>query len=154
MAIRVDQCDERDELFTYHQVEGDRYFTWNVTRMRLWLPTSATPIIDIDINVEYAKFMLVGRNVDEQYARSLPLERLNTPIIMVKFNESGGPSIDGHHRHVARWLMGLPTVPAYFLPLKAARAFLVTGIAREYQRSILSDQEDREGFVPSSYTVR
>jgi len=135
-------CLPTDELFSHEDLHGaTRHF--NASAMtRAVLANTVTPVFETlalydDLVAHIEKF----HGVEEPHLANLG-SSINNPIIVVEFPDGDNLVVDGNHRVVKRWRLGLKTVPAAIFKPGQWEPFLVTGV-----------DIPREIYVPKGLTT-
>lgn len=126
MPIHVSRLSARDEMFSFVPHDGEPLH-FATTRMVVYLRTSGYPVENVELTEELARHVAQKHGVEPGHLANT-LERINEPCVLLDWGDGTHVVADGNHRVVARYMMQLPTLPAWLLPEKVWRRFVIEGV--------------------------
>lgn len=121
-------CRPTDELFSHQDLEGvSRHFNTTAMTCAVMARKIQPSLIMLPLERWLVDHILQNNGVEPQHIEAAKA-RAEVPILVVVFPDDTTLIVDGNHRIVARYAMGLPTVEALqFFPGQWDE-FLVTDI--------------------------
>lgn len=80
-------------------------------------------LIESELTPELIEHITNNVQVNEQYIRDMPIEKLVRPLITIELANGEIALIDGHHRALHFWRQGITVVPAFRLTEYQARLY-------------------------------
>jgi REP element-mobilizing transposase RayT len=108
-------------IFSY--IKNGNVFCIAIERLVKHCKENNFEIVEIEIEPEYAQILINNKTVDQKYMNSLTLEKLDEPCTYIKYEEKTYLLVDGNHRYVRCWQLGLKTVKSYYVPTEVWKEF-------------------------------
>lgn len=124
--LRMKDCHPLDEIFSHVDEEGvERHF--NATKMREWalLHLNNVELLTVPIDPSYISFIVHARGVEDGKINRMREPYLSQPVLGVHFPDGSTLTVDGHHRLVKRFMLGMPLYDIIRFPLGTWERFLV-----------------------------
>lgn len=107
-------CHPMDEIFSHEDATGvTRHF--NSTALIRWLVSRENPPVAHRLDLDADLVAHIERNHGVEQGHLKNVTDLETPILLVVFEDSTNLVVDGNHRIVKRWREGHKTVLACIL---------------------------------------
>lgn len=133
-------CLSTDQIFSHVDPEGvHRHF--NTSAMtRAVLTRKVAPFTTVcELNADLISHIERNHGIEAHHLQSIPNENLNTPVLLVRFEDGTSLLVDGNHRVVKRWRAGLTEVSAICFDPGQWEDFLVTDFDRIFTREQVLD---------------
>lgn len=120
------ECSLLDEIFSHEDNEGvTRHFNPSAM-LRAIIDLKVFPICQmIDLSTDLVESIESNHGVEQDRLDKI-LDRLDNPIVIIKFEDQTHLVIDGNHRVVKRWRLGKDDAPAFIFEPGQWEDFLVT----------------------------
>lgn len=126
MPIHLSRLSARDEMFSYVPKEGESLH-FATTRLLRYLKTSSLPVVNVELDAALAEHV-ARRNGVEPGHLTESLKRIEEPCVLIEYIDGTHIVVDGNHRIFARQLLEFTFAPAWILPEKVWRRFLIEGV--------------------------
>lgn len=123
-----DLSDLMDEIFSFHDGEG-KYYHFNATKIRKHIKDNpqAAMFVKTELTEDIYNHVIQNNGVETQKIHSLLAvpEIVAEPILLVEWPDGQHTCIDGNHRLVIHWRLGMRAIGAYVIKLAECEPFLV-----------------------------
>lgn len=118
--------DYRDQIFSHTDPDDQRTRNFHVTKLKQLIRQNTFPLIDFEISETHAKFVADHRLIDQTHITERMTDALvNEPGIICLFSDESQLTVDGNHRFIKRFQLGMPTMQFWLVPESAWRKSLV-----------------------------
>jgi hypothetical protein len=129
--IPLAEISPTEELFTHLDDEDGVQRSYAVTRLRAHL--AAHPEVGrrepIVVDEAHTTFCITHRGIETYRLLRLRAEDMAQPMLFVGSPDAGKVLLlDGTHRYVRAYLIGIKVLPAIFIPAELANEFLVVDV--------------------------
>lgn len=133
MALTVADITPGEECFTHLDDVTGKQTTYAVARFWAWLKAHEDPDWKFLVPVEehHARYCVEARGVEQHRLNRLVeteegRQRLLNPILFLRLADDKVLLLDGTHRYLAYYFLGMKQIPAYIVPASLADPFIVT----------------------------
>lgn len=100
--------------------------------------TGELEIVKIPIDAEFAEWCLTHRGIETHRLDRLNPEHLLDPMIFLTQNDKSHLLVDGNHRYVRHWQLGILEGLAVIVPKRVWRNFIITGLPKGSEHELLN----------------
>jgi hypothetical protein len=118
--------------FTYQEPDTGKIYLFDITGIQRDYRTKLRPVVNIDVDPEFAKFSLTNRGIERHRLAPLYGEEIREPILVAIWGDGGHVVLDGNHRYVATALKGQRWIRARLLPRSIWGKHLIVGAPPEF----------------------
>jgi hypothetical protein len=126
--LKLKDTSPTDEIFTHIDDTDGHQTTYAVTALVAHLV--AWPKVTVPVEKQHADYCVAYRGVEQ--ARLLRLresiQATQRPIVFIEMPDDTHLLVDGTHRYVLYYLLGIPRIPAYMVPWDVAKEFIIEDI--------------------------
>jgi hypothetical protein len=116
--MRPTDCHPMDQIFNHTDPQGvTRHFNASAMTRAILSRKVAPTLMQFELDEHTAKHIEANHGIEEKHLATIDDKMLESPVIMVHFEDGSDLIVDGSHRVVKRWRNGLRTVDAVlFMP--------------------------------------
>jgi hypothetical protein len=124
--ISINQLAKWEEVYSWSSRSRGTTLHFAMTRMRTYLESSELPVIDVALTKELIFAIASSNGLEEEHFDRQSDEKLEQPVIMFDCDDGSHIVADGSHRMVRRFLKYIFFVPAWSVPERIWRRFIIT----------------------------
>jgi hypothetical protein len=122
-------------IFTHIADDGTQTM-FAVERMVKWCADTRQRIYETPVDVDFAKFCLERRGIEQHRLNRLTALDLIVPVLYCEWPDGSHLLVDGHHRYVLAARLGRKTIRGHVLKERQWRPFVVEGAAPVSQAAL------------------
>jgi len=93
-------------------------------------------VCDLEVTAKSAAYLLSNAGIEQDHLARIT-SRLHEPILLADFEDGTSLIIDGNHRYVLRFAMGLRYIKAYRLTPTMWEPYLIQGVPSDVSDALL-----------------
>lgn len=130
MPIHYSRLSPTDEYFAWSGQDGV-LLHFAVTRMNAYLAGSGFPVSTIGLTEELVTDVLRQNGIEPDHLERITPERMEHPLLLLRWADETHVVADGGHRLVRRALSGIDHAQAWLVPERLWRRFVIDGMPGE-----------------------
>lgn len=128
MVISYNSLSAEEEFFTWRQGDTGEVMHFAVTRFNTYLTALPFPVRPIALTKELVLHLAARNGVEPEHLERLPPSRLDDPCLLIESTNDTHMVVDGSHRIIKRFMLGEQVAPAWLVPGRIWRRFLIEGV--------------------------